>query len=323
MAHILDLAGFEFRFGARMPMRLPGYTGSAWRGGFGRALRRAVCITGFDVCSGCPFATQCIYPYLFETPGGAAAGILADYERVPNPFVLAPAWGDRGTLAAGDTIIVRLVLIGRAIAHAELARQAVIEAGWRGLGPDRGSLGLVSVAPLSLQPPQALPDQIEIRLVSPLRLVEQGRLVEPAALRPRTLLLSLVRRVSLLAQLHGSGPLALDYRALKEVAETVEFEARSLCWAEWHRYSARQRRLLAMGGLLGSISLRLKGLEPFWPFLSLAPWVHAGKGATMGLGAMQIIPSRPAPDIAGRKLAAPADPPAIRQDHGQPNADPR
>jgi hypothetical protein len=37
-----------------------------------------------------------------------------------------------------------------------------------------------------------------------------------------------------------------------------------------------------MGGLLGALSLSMHGLEPFWPFLSLAPSVHAGKGATMG-----------------------------------------
>jgi hypothetical protein len=291
VAHILDLAGFEFRFGARGPMRLPGYAGSAWRGGFGRALRRAVCITGFDVCPGCPFETRCVYPYLFETPGGDAAGILADYERVPNPFVLAPAWGDSGTLIAGDTVIVRLVLIGRAIEHSDLAQQAVVEAGWRGLGPDRGSLDLLSVTPLSPLPPRTPPDRVEIQFLSSLRLVEQGRLVEPAALRPRTLLLSLVRRVSLLAQLHGPAPLDLDYRALKETAETIEFEERSLRWAEWRRYSGRQQRVLPMDGLLGSVVLRLRGLEPFWSFLSLGPWVHTGKGTTMGLGAMQISPS--------------------------------
>jgi len=42
------------------------------------------------------------------------------------------------------------------------------------------------------------------------------------------------------------------------------------------------------GGLLGSLSLPLAGIEPFWPFLALAPWVHVGKGATMGLGAMRV-----------------------------------
>jgi CRISPR/Cas system endoribonuclease Cas6 (RAMP superfamily) len=43
-----------------------------------------------------------------------------------------------------------------------------------------------------------------------------------------------------------------------------------------------------MGGLLGALSLPLAGIEPFWPFLALAPWVHVGKGATMGLGGMRV-----------------------------------
>jgi len=63
--------------------------GSAWRGGFGRALRRAVCVTGLPTCPGCRFEASCVYPYLFETAPGGEGGILAGYDRVPNPFVLA------------------------------------------------------------------------------------------------------------------------------------------------------------------------------------------------------------------------------------------
>jgi hypothetical protein len=43
-----------------------------------------------------------------------------------------------------------------------------------------------------------------------------------------------------------------------------------------------------MSGLLGTVALPLRGLEACWPFLALAPWVHAGKCATMGLGAMRV-----------------------------------
>jgi hypothetical protein len=57
-AHLLQIAGYEFRFAARAPMRMPGYLGSAWRGGFGRALRRAVCITGLPTCPGCAFEAR-------------------------------------------------------------------------------------------------------------------------------------------------------------------------------------------------------------------------------------------------------------------------
>jgi hypothetical protein len=287
----LQVAAFDFRFQARQQMRMPGYMGSAWRGGFGRALRRAVCVTGLTSCPGCPFEASCVYPYLFETAPGGEGGILAAYDRVPNPFVLMPPWDEVRLLPTGGETGIRLVLIGRAIEHAGFAKQAVVEAGLRGLGPDRGALDLLSVEPAT--PPQFRPcsDHVEITLASPLRLVEAGRLVGPAMLRPRHLLLALLRRVSTLAQRHGPAPLDLDYRALKERAEEAEFAAAELCWVEWARYSGRQQALLQMGGLLGALSLPLAGIEQFWPFLALAPWVHVGKGATMGLGAMQVVPA--------------------------------
>jgi hypothetical protein len=283
-----EVAAFDFRFRARQRMRMPGYMGSAWRGGFGRALRRSACITGLSTCPGCPFETNCVYPYLFETAPSDDGGILAAYDRVPNPFVLAPPWEEGRLLPADGETGLRLVLIGRAVEHAGFAKQAVIEAGLRGLGPDRGVLDLCAVDPVISPKTGPCPDRVEIELLTPLRLVEAGRLVGPAALRPRQLLLSALRRASTLAERHGPAPLELDYRTLKKHAESAEFAAAELRWVEWARWSGRQQALLQMGGLLGSLVLPLAGLEPFWPFLALAPWVHAGKGATMGLGAMRI-----------------------------------
>jgi hypothetical protein len=288
----LELAAFDFRFRARGPMRMPGYMGSAWRGGFGRALRRAVCVTGLPTCPGCPFEASCVYPYLFETAPSGEAGILAGYDRVPNPFVLAPPWEEARLVSGGGETGLRLVLIGRAVEHAGFARQAVVEAGLRGLGPDRGALDLVKVDTVAPPPAGPCPERVEIALLTPLRLVEAGRLVGPGALRPRHLLMALLRRVSTLAERHGRpAPLDLDYRALKERAEPAEFAAADLRWIDWARWSGRQQALLRMGGLLGSLSLPLAGLEPFWPFLALAPWVHVGKGATMGLGDMWVAPA--------------------------------
>jgi hypothetical protein len=287
----LEVAAFDFRFRARQQMRMPGYMGSAWRGGFERALRRAVCVTGLLTCPGCPFAASCVYPYLFETAPGGTGGILAGYDRVPNPFVLAPPWEEGRLLPAGGETGLRLTLIGRAIEHTAFARQAVVEAGLRGLGPDRGALDLVAVDPADPPPPAPCLEGVAIALSTPLRLVEAGRLVGAAALRPRHLLLALLRRVSTLVERHGPAPLDLDYRALKERAAEAEFAAADLRWVEWARWSGRQQALLKMGGLVGALSLPLAGLEPFWPFLAVAPWMHVGKGTTMGLGAMRVTPA--------------------------------
>src|SRR5205823_12025863 len=130
---------------------------------------------------------------------GSEGGMLAGYDRVPDPFVLARPWAGGRRVPEGGEAGLRLTLIGRAVEHAGFARQAVVEAGLRGLGPDRGALDLFSVEGVAPPPVGACPDRIEITLASPLRLVAAGRLGGPAALRPRHPLLSLLPRVSPLA----------------------------------------------------------------------------------------------------------------------------
>jgi len=46
--------------------------------------------------------------------------------------------------------------------------------------------------------------------------------------------------------------------------------------------------LVKMGGLIGEIGLEGADLEPFWPYLWLGQWTHAGKGVVMGLGRYRI-----------------------------------
>ena len=64
--------------------------------------------------------------------------------------------------------------------------------------------------------------------------------------------------------------------------------AAPLRWHEWTRYSSRQDALLQMGGLLGEITVAGADLSPFWPYLWLGQWTHAGKGTSMGLGKYRI-----------------------------------
>jgi hypothetical protein len=44
-----------------------------------------------------------------------------------------------------------------------------------------------------------------------------------------------------------------------------------------------------MGGLTGEITFADSDLEPFWPWLWLGQWTHAGKGAVMGLGGYRLV----------------------------------
>lgn len=64
----LPLARYRFKFRAIDTVRLPDYAGSAWRGVFGRSLKKIVCVTREPRCEPCLLYRNCIYPYIFETP---------------------------------------------------------------------------------------------------------------------------------------------------------------------------------------------------------------------------------------------------------------
>ena len=47
---VLPLARYRLTFQVETPVHLPAYAGSAWRGVFGRALKRLVCVTREPAC---------------------------------------------------------------------------------------------------------------------------------------------------------------------------------------------------------------------------------------------------------------------------------
>jgi len=102
--HPLEVAAFDFRFRARQQMRMPRYMGSAWRGGFGRALRRAVCVTGLSTCPGCPFEASCVYPYLFETAPGAKGACSMARPISTSGSPVSPPSGTRRPSSQGGAI---------------------------------------------------------------------------------------------------------------------------------------------------------------------------------------------------------------------------
>jgi hypothetical protein len=120
--------------------------------------------------------------------------------------------------------------------------------------------------------------------VTPLRVKRNEHLVHPQRFEFHDLFRNLLRRVSLLSYFHMGQELKADFRGLTQAARACPVLARDLRWREWTRYSSRQRTTLQMGGLVGSITLDGAAMGPFWPYLWLGQWTHAGKGTSMGLG---------------------------------------
>lgn len=299
----LTLSALRIDFRAVESARLPAWTGSAWRGALGHALRRAVCVTCAPSCAGCLLLERCPYPVLFDLARIAGPG-------APNPYVLIPsAPPPGGYLGPGTGISLGLVLVGERAAgklpylihalehagnHGLTARRIRLELegvqawsanGWVDLQRRRD--GLQRPGPVVVDPP-AVPEALTVRLHSPLRVRHQGRLLRPEALDFRQFFRAVGRRIVALARAHGGRVEEARYPELVRAAGAVPVLRARLSWHDLPRYSSRQRAPMRMGGIVGSFELRGGGLEPFWPWLWLGQWVHAGRATTMGLGMYRI-----------------------------------
>ena len=300
----LPVSRYRLRFVAEEPLRLPAYAGSAWRGAFGHALKRLVCVTREPRCPDCLLYRSCSYPYLFETPPDPAVAMLRKYPAAPHPFLLEPPADTRRPLVAGEETVLDLTLFGRGHHYLPYVLHALGQAAERGVGTDRGRLTLTGVSqqttsgwisihqpdgpltplpPMIPQPPP-IPNRLTLVIKTPLRLAVDNDHVTPETFRFTHLFGSLLRRISLLIAFHGDRPLETDFAALARAADAVPLATTRLRWRDWTRYSSRQRTAVPMGGLVGELELAGVSLEPFWPWLWLGQWTHAGKGAVMGLG---------------------------------------
>lgn len=300
---VLPLARYRLEFEVETPLHLPAYAGSTLRGAFGGALRATACMTRRKTCDACPLIATCPYAALFETrsqTGGTPA-------QAPRPYVIEPPqWGERN-YAPGETLAFHLVLAGRALDQLALVLHAFDRAFRHGVGRGDGTARLARVVHVGaeetpvLDGPEAalLPhasavppaptfgETVTLRFDSPLRLQDNGRRATAEEYTPRRLLMALVRRIALMHEFHGSGPLALDFAALARQSEAIGGEKR-LRWRDWTRYSSRQDRKMALGGVVGEWTLT-GDLAPFLPFLHLGQWLHVGKEATFGLGGYRLV----------------------------------
>ena len=302
----LPIARYRFHFQAETPIRFPAYAGSTWRGAFGHALRRTVCITREPECSQCLLWRSCVYSQVFETPAGRGP-LLEKVNAAPHPYILHPLATSGKHYAPGDAFSLHLTLMGKAIEHLPYLIHTLQQVGERGLGKQDGRCSLVRVeqetAPGNAQwhtihapdaglqalsgsvpeiPP--LPGSIRVQFHTPYRAVLGGKLVGTGRFTFQPFMTGLIRRISLLHVHHAGVELETDFRALSQAAEHIPVQDQALHWYEWARYSNRQQSKVQMGGLLGSFGLPVEPLEAYWPWLWLGQWVHVGKGAVMGMG---------------------------------------
>lgn len=307
-------------FRAAAPARLPPFKGSTLRGAFGHALRKAVCAMGpQQPCETCSLRGPCVYTRLFETfVDGEPPPFLQGLATAPRPYVVEPRTEARD-LAPGDPLKTDVLLFGQAVELQAYALLALERMGEGGLGKGRHPFTLERVryldeggswqtgfeagpgasarrwpgaVPPSLPPalPDPVPGRLTLRFATPTRIRTRtwigGRLRDRLSFRQ--LVFPMLRRILELAHFHVPGAeIDWHFRPLLREADDVRVARADLRWHEQSRYSNRQKRKHPTGGFVGEMDLE-GPLAPFLPLLRTAQVVHVGKGATFGLGKIEV-----------------------------------
>jgi hypothetical protein len=301
---------------ARTPVELDVQSGAALRGALSNALWDRFCANkAAPECAACPLVRMCpvaalVAPLRDEGQKGS--------DQRPRPYVVQPPTGGARRYAPGEQVAFGMGLFGQAahlFPYVVLAAQGLADEGLGRklpeLGYRRGTLDVVAidaadplhgttqalyraherqvqapglpVTPESVRAYAAqLPaDRITLRLHTPMRLIDDDRLVKRLALRP--LIQRLMRRLDDLSIAYGTGPLGLDYHALLACAAAVRVADDRTHWVDVVSYSSRQRRRTPIGGLLGDITFA-GDLAPLRELLAWGALVHVGKNAVKGDG---------------------------------------
>jgi len=287
---VLTVGQYKLTFAAGTAGKLPDWTGSAWRGAFGHALKQSVCVTGMKDCAPCPMFGRCVHARIFETPPPTGQGKMRKYTTAPRPYALLPTPG--GRIEAGQTMTLALRLFGSANQDHSLIIRALERAAWRGLGRHQLSLKLdqpatSTISTLDAAPGRDLPEidgDLRVELLTPLRIRIRDRYLGPDDLSFGDFFSILLRRLSMLCSFHERRPFEPDFRALVDAARKVHWQSTDLSLMQLKRYSSRQGTALDMSGLVGELRLGRADAEPFLPWLWLGQHTLVGRGCVMGLG---------------------------------------
>lgn len=306
----LPFAKFCFHLKVTSLMILPAYKGAVFRGAFGNALKKAVCLAPGTECLQCLIRDRCIYVAIFD-PSPRSGHAALKFRKAPRPYILNPPLTSCQVFHPGDQMTFELVLVGPAIDALPYFLFIFKELGRRGLGLEKGKYELIQVNLLkngkaspvydardqSLTPfnpdqgPISNPDDeqvhtVTLRFFTPLRMKAKGHLV--TKLTFSLFFEQLAHRLLLLATFYGNNANLPDFQPWLTLSEAVSVQQHNLHWNDWHRYSRRQEASMIFGGLRGTVTFT-GPLGPLLPFLRLGEFVHVGQATTFGLGRYQIL----------------------------------
>lgn len=312
----------QFVFRTQSEFNGPAYLGGLFRGGFGKYYRDLICATGALACTGCPHLQSCGYSRVFETPvDPSRMAVLRKYPHAPHPFVLRPpASPDSRCVSPGQQMLLGVTLIGPGLHYLSHFLRVFDEMGRNGRFGGKFRLetavdcrgvvvfqhGRIRSRPQVWEMPGSVRSEcgadgcqdfadvfsgFALEFETPLRMRTDGEYNES----PDFLAVAraLLRRVSLLEALYGTGDFRPQVHRLMEIAERMKVRKGEYRRFAWSRMSGRgdARRHVPMDGVVGRLDVVCdrSAWESWMPWIRLGEVIHIGNGASMGLGGYRVL----------------------------------
>lgn len=293
------------------------FKGSALRGAFGHALKRAVCTVREKECSLCILHGQCLFAKFYTEQKDSGNGKMAS---IPHPYIIEPPQNPKRVYVKGEEFSFSLILLGSIYEKLPFMVYAFELMGSKGIGranteePKNTPFEIIGIQACHIQGKPQIYDtakkqllgipqpsvlenpvfdfvdktdnlsknqELTVFLETPLRYKADN--VFHFGLDFEALFRLMARRVSVVFREFGGKEPEIPYAALLQKAKNITTAQSGIVWKDQNRYSARQRQALKIGGLEGQITFR-GDFADFVPLLDLAILLHLGKQTSFGLG---------------------------------------
>jgi len=293
----MKIAKFQFEIIAKDELFLPQYKGSTFRGSFGHALKRTVCVTNMLTCADCLLKENCAYFYIFDTENERG-------ERVTHPFIIEPPMTEKRIFPKGENLFFNLVLLGKAIDYLPYLVYAFKRVGTAGIGKGKGKYWIKSVTfgengktkliyedttqklnkdytPVNYyQIKEETANKIRLHFQTPTALKRNGKLT--LDVDAKILVNAIIRRLKSLSHYHnGREDSFFDFD--RTCLDEINVTEKNLEWYQWRRYSGRQDKKIRFEGFVGNMTIE-GPLTSLTPWLRLGEMVHIGRGTVYGMG---------------------------------------
>lgn len=263
----------------------------------GKQLHAMSCISHGSKCFECEYNRTCAYAFLFETILAPDNGIVPGRDRASHPFAFT-----QGSMFVKDGTSeydFTMTLLGKAVDYLPYVYAAFVRAGKSGLFKARTSFELadVNVDGRSILIDTGRLDtsihsktwtynescserngEVLVEVKSPLRFKYEGKYGEDFS--ENQFFACLYRRMRTLCLLYGE---ANDMPTMTESMH-LKMSERSLRWKESEHYSARQKRGMTLGGVVGTLKLQGSFSTLEQNLLGFGKIFSAGKNTNFGLG---------------------------------------